>query len=586
MKTAKSFLGIKEGLLVGKTSSEAATWQYSFECARFAPKPALFSLPRHGIRHRIFAATILLCLCFFCIKTAQAVVVLPALKLTLKIQSGNAIVSWPSGVTTSKVQIQSSASLSGPWQNVGAPTSGTSVTIPVSGPIGFYRGVISDNAVVPPAGTWMKRFGGSGNESGTAVALDTSGNILVAGYFQGAADFGGGLLTSAGGYDLVLAKYSPLGVHLWSKRFGGTGNEEVSSIALDPSGNIFLGGSFYGTANFGGATLTSAGDADAFLAKYSPQGDPIWSQRFGANFPDVINSIASDSQGNIIVTGFLQGILAIGGTTITSFGTGIDVFLAKFSPNGANLWVKNFYNAGTEYGNQVAVDKRNDDIVLIGYFNGYINFGGGQMDSSLLNTPGGYIAKFTPVGSHIWSRGYGGINGAATRFWSMALDLNGDIAVSGDFPMQTDLGGGTVTGRSWGTDLFVAKYSGIDGAYRWTIPILGYQASVARPTSMSVDSQNNIVMAGSFQGTYDFRTQSLTSSPGVSDGMIAKFSSAGASVWAQSFHSSGASSANAVEIDSSNHPVVTGYFTGSANLGGVSVTSAGGTDLILLRLNP
>jgi hypothetical protein len=448
-------------------------------------------------------------------------------------------------------------------------------------------------AVAPPSGPWAKRLGASGNESGTAVAVDAGGNIFVAGYFQGSVDFGGGLLTSVGGYDLILAKYSPSGAHLWSKRFGSSGNELVSSIALDAAGNIFLGGSFYGTGNFGGANLNSAGDADAFLAKFSPQGDPIWAQRFGGNMPDVINKIAVDSQGNVVATGFFQGTVVVGSTTLYSWGNGIDPLLAKFSPAGANLWAKNFYNAGTEYGISVAIDKRinplsglpYDNIVIAGYFNGYINFGGGQADANLLNTAGGYIAKFSPSGGHLWSKARGGSNGS-TRFWGLALDSNGDIAISGDFPLQTDLGGGNIAGSSWAIDLFVAKYSGADGSYRWAAPILGYQASTGRPTSLATDAQNNVLMTGYFQGSYNFSGQSLTSSPGVSDGVVAKYSSNGALSWTQAFASTSASAANAVTVDSSNRPIVTGYFSGSARCAGQSLTSAGATDAVLMSLNP
>jgi hypothetical protein len=455
------------------------------------------------------------------------------------------------------------------------------------------RNLVANFTPVTTSGPWAKRLGGTGNESGTAVTVDANGNTLVAGYFMGSVDFGGGLLTSAGGYDLYLAKYSPSGAHLWSKRFGSSGNELVSSIALDSSGNIFLAGSFYGTANFGGANLTSGGDADAFLAKYSAQGDPIWSQRFGANMPDVFNKIAVDSQGNVIATGFFQGTVLVGSTTLYSWGNGIDPMLAKFSPTGVNLWAKNFYNAGTEYGNGIAVDKRinpltglpYDNIVIAGYFNGYINFGGGQSDANLLTTAGGYIAKFSPAGGHLWSKPYGGSNGS-TRFWGMALDSNGDVAVTGDFSQQTSLGGANITGTSWGLDLFVAKYSGADGSYRWATPILGYQATTGRPTSIAIDAQNNVLMTGYFQGNYDFSGQSITSTAGVPDGLVAKYGAAGNRLWVQGFASTSSGSANSVTVDASNHPVVTGYFTGSARCAGQTLTSAGGTDAVLMSLNP
>src|SRR4030095_7777723 len=107
-----------------------------------------------------------------------------------------------------------------------------------------------------------------------------------------------------------LAKYSAAGVHQWSKKIGGSGDEVVKCIALDGFGNIFLAGGFYGAANFGGAVMTSAGDQDGFLAKYSAQGAHQWSRRFGGSYTEQVNSIATDSLGNVIATGFFQTSLA------------------------------------------------------------------------------------------------------------------------------------------------------------------------------------------------------------------------------------------------------------------------------------
>src|SRR5436190_11646576 len=87
---------------------------------------------------------------------------------------------------------------------------------------------------------WTKSFGGTGGEVGQAMAADRSGNNFMAGYFQGTVDFEGQSLTSVGGYDLVLTKYSSLGVRQWAKRFGGSGDEFVKAIALDGSGNILV----------------------------------------------------------------------------------------------------------------------------------------------------------------------------------------------------------------------------------------------------------------------------------------------------------------------------------------------------------
>ena len=92
-------------------------------------------------------------------------------------------------------------------------------------------------------------------------------------------------------------------VHVWSQRHGGTSADEGTSVAVDGAGNVFVTGSFFGTANFGGANLVSAGNADIFIAKYDAIGAHLWSKRVGGSSGDRAIVLAIDPSGNIIVTG-------------------------------------------------------------------------------------------------------------------------------------------------------------------------------------------------------------------------------------------------------------------------------------------
>jgi hypothetical protein len=68
---------------------------------------------------------------------------------------------------------------------------------------------------------WSRSFGDSDDDIGRAVAVDGSGNVILTGWFEGAVDFGGGLLTSVGDRDIFLAKYDMDGNHIWSRAYGG-----------------------------------------------------------------------------------------------------------------------------------------------------------------------------------------------------------------------------------------------------------------------------------------------------------------------------------------------------------------------------
>jgi len=99
------------------------------------------------------------------------------------------------------------------------------------------------------------------------LAVDSSGNVYVTGYFGGTVTIGPDTLTSAGSNDTFVAKLNSSGTILWAMQIGGTGLNEGEGLALDGSGNLYVVGSFSNSVSFGGPTLTSATATDAFLTK-------------------------------------------------------------------------------------------------------------------------------------------------------------------------------------------------------------------------------------------------------------------------------------------------------------------------------
>lgn len=121
---------------------------------------------------------------------------------------------------------------------------------------------------------WADSFGdGLFDQRAGQVAVDTRGNVLLVGAIRGSADFGGGTLYSQGDkYDVFRAKFSAGGTHLCSSLHGdGVQDQHVSEVAVDDSGNVVLAGSIRGTVDLGGGAQSSV-DAkyDVFLAKYAP----------------------------------------------------------------------------------------------------------------------------------------------------------------------------------------------------------------------------------------------------------------------------------------------------------------------------
>jgi hypothetical protein len=239
---------------------------------------------------------------------------------------------------------------------------------------------------------WSKRFGDTDDQYGLSVTTDSAGNVLLTGYFRGTVDFGGGALTSAGGYDLFVAKLDPAGAHLWSKRSGDANSQVAFSITTDSVGNVLLTGTFGGTIDFGGGALTSAGGDDLFVAKLDAAGKQLWSKRFGDANEQYGYSITTDSAGNVLLTGYFGGTIDFEGGALTSAG-GNDLFVAKFDAAGAHLWSKHFGDAEDQYGLSITTDSAGN-VLLTGRFFGTVDFGGGALTSA----GGGdlFVAKLAP----------------------------------------------------------------------------------------------------------------------------------------------------------------------------------------------
>ena len=183
---------------------------------------------------------------------------------------------------------------------------------------------------------WSKSFGSSNNDIPQGVATDSGGNIALMGNFtSGPVDFGGGSLTSGGTNStaVFLAKFSPTGSHLWSKSFLTTGYNQGRAVAVDNLGDVVITGFFMATTDFGGGPLTtsSTNDRDIFIAKYSANGANLWAKQFGSTGYDEGYGVAVDIVGNVIATGYFAGTVDFGTGPLLSAGIQ-DVYLIKLTP--------------------------------------------------------------------------------------------------------------------------------------------------------------------------------------------------------------------------------------------------------------
>ena len=173
-------------------------------------------------------------------------------------------------------------------------------------------------------------------ERAGGVATDAAGNV-----YQALA--AGGSVAGqpyAGDKDLVLVKDSPTGTRLWTRELGTTRLERAYGVAIDPAGNVVVTG--YTTGDLDGAHAGNTTD-DVFVVKFDPNGNRTWLRQFGvAAVADRGYALATDTTGNVYVTGYTRGNLAA-----TNQGDK-DIYIAKLDPSGAQLWLQQFGSAGED----------------------------------------------------------------------------------------------------------------------------------------------------------------------------------------------------------------------------------------------
>jgi hypothetical protein len=174
---------------------------------------------------------------------------------------------------------------------------------------------------------WSKRFGDPDDQRSSWIGVDAAGNAVIAGSFQDSIDFGGGALMCAGAFDAFVAKLDADGNYVWSKRFGDWYHDVISAGAIDGSGNLIFAGGFWETIDFGGGPIGGAIGSYKFLSKLDPAGNHVWSK----TSPVELTAVAADVPGNVFVTGALSGTVSLGGAPLTGAGWS-DVFVAKFAP--------------------------------------------------------------------------------------------------------------------------------------------------------------------------------------------------------------------------------------------------------------
>ncbi len=185
---------------------------------------------------------------------------------------------------------------------------------------------------------WDNRFGGASDEYLNSVQQTTDGGYILGGYSR--SGIGGDKTEeSHGSMDYWVVKIDANGIKQWDKRFGGAGYDALNCLQQTTGGGYILGGST--DSGIGGdKTEESRGGDDYWVVKIDANGNKEWDKRFGGSSDDVLRSLAQTADGGYILGGQSQSNIE-GDKTEESRG-GADYWVVKIDANGMKQWDKRY----------------------------------------------------------------------------------------------------------------------------------------------------------------------------------------------------------------------------------------------------
>ncbi|MCY7410138.1 MAG: SBBP repeat-containing protein [Chitinophagales bacterium] len=389
---------------------------------------------------------------------------------------------------------------------------------------------------------WATYFGGDDKDYCYALTVDINNNVIVGGnsLSEGLAT-AGAFQDSIYGFtksDAVIAKFGVDGNLLWSTYFGGEGSENPRNIVTDPAGYIYASGttgSYENLASPGAYQTAMGGFDDSWIAKFSPDGNRIWSTYYGDSGVDRSHALSLDAFGHLFVAGTTssqkKGIATAGAHQTIYGGGSADAYLSKWDTSGTLIWATYYGGKGEDRCRGVETDK-NGNVYLGGFTNSdsMMATPNSYQDTLVKQNNGGfsidfYIAGFNSNGNRLWGTYLGGP--AEEDLWGFTIDKDANalyavgstgsiVGIAYGNAMQPEKGGGS--------DGLISKFN-TNGFPDW---ITYYGGGAGQQfDDVAVDKNGKLFVTGRPTGN-DMYVTSETYQPvyygGVSDAILYKFS--------------------------------------------------------------
>jgi gliding motility-associated-like protein len=251
-----------------------------------------------------------------------------------------------------------------------------------------------------------------------------------------------------------------------------------------------------------------------------------------------------------------------------------------------NFWGACTQSDFTNEATAMATDAQNN-VYTAGYITGESAFGPNVTFNSALGNGDIYVAKYSAQGTLLWVKKYGG--SFSDRAYDIKVDGQGNILVTGQFFGTVNFDGNTVQSVNNSKDIFLIKMSPT-GAVLWALSEGGPMAE--NVYGLAVDSQNNIILTGQFQGTAQIGGQTFTSivNPNLGtpsyDLFVSKYDTNGNALWALNGAAPYEDRGMALVTDSQNNIYVSGQFSDTLQFAGQTINNMGYNVGFLAKLSP
>ncbi len=352
-------------------------------------------------------------------------------------------------------------------------------------------------------------LGGSNSDYGQAIAVDNSGNAYVAGVTL-SGDFpikSAAQAAKPGGTDGFVTKLDANGAIVFSTYLGGSSSDFATAIAVDGSANVYIAGSSSSTdfPVVNALQPTLRGLVNPFIVKLNPSGSSfVFSTHLGGPGISMATGLALGLDGGIWIAGSAGPLFPTVNPVQQSYGGGdSDAFIAKLDSSASSLLFSTFLGGErTDLATGITVDRFGNVLVAGKTFSSYFPTAS-PLQANLDDVGNGFVAKFSPNPPALLYSTY--FSGGSMGTLSIAVDNAGNSTLAGQF---LTLGGFTRFPTLYSlpaqpTNIAFAAQISADGTTLLYSTFIGDRTppsgvpALTSPNALAVDNAGNAYLAGS-----------------------------------------------------------------------------------------